>query len=290
MEQNYYKYKVENIISIDSIITMHNFNFDKHFSSKEESHDFYEFIFVKKGSLIVYQGDEKVELEQNEIIFHKPNVPHRISSNRNSNPSILIVSFSSKSQEMHFFDNRKFHLTNDLIQILNIVFDLGAKTFDIDSTTPDTKKMSLKENAIMGGIQSIKNMVEFFLIEIIKKEKSSNEKIGLFLSGDNLIDNIICYLKNNIYSNITIATLSKYFGYSKSFIFKEFKKKTNTTIINYFNELKIEEAKSLLRKGEHNITEISTLLAFDNPNYFSKVFKKFVGISPLKYQSKYNIL
>ena len=290
MEQNYYKYRVENIISIDSIITMHNFNFDQHFSSKSESHDFYEFVFVRSGSLNVYQENEKIELEQNEIVFHKPNIAHHIAANKNTNPSILIVSFSSKSQEMHFFDNKKFRLTNNLIQILNIIFDLGAKTFDIDSTTPDTKKMTLKENAIIGGIQSIKNMVEFFLIEIIKKEKTSNEKIGLFLSGDGLIDNMIHYLKNNIYSKVTISNLCNYFGYSKSFIFREFKKKTGNTIINYFNELKIEEAKILLRKKDNNISQISSLLSFDNPNYFSKVFKKITGISPLKYQSKYNML
>lgn len=290
MEQNYYKYKVENIISIDSIVTLHNFSFDSNFVSDKESHDFYEFVFCKKGSLIIHQGDNSTELNQNEIIFHKPNVIHYISSNKNSKPSILIVSFSSKSEEMHFFDNKKFLLSNDLIQIINIIFDLGAKTFDIDSTTPATKKMSLKENAIIGGIQSIKNMVEFFLLEIIKKERSSNEKIGLFLSGDNLIDNIIYYLKNNIHSNVSIANICEYFGYSKSFIFKEFKKKTGRTIINYFIELKIEEAKILLRKKENNISQVSSLLAFDNPNYFSKVFKKITGISPVEYKSKYNLI
>lgn len=50
------------------------------------------------------------------------------------------------------------------------------------------------------------------------------------------------------------------------------------------------EAKILLRKKENNISQVSSLLAFDNPNYFSKVFKKITGISPVEYKSKYNLI
>lgn len=289
MPQNYYKYKVENLISIDSIVTLHNFSFEKNFVAIPEKHDFYEFVFVKSGFLLVKQDENEIELEQNEIIFHKPNVMHSISSYKNTSPSVLIVSFSSKSDEMRFFDNRKFMLSKDIQQILSIIFDLGGKTFDIDNTTPATTKMSLKDNAILGGIQSIKNMLEFFLIEIIKKETSTNENIGLFLSGDNLIDNVIYYLKNNIYSKIVISDLCNQFGYSKSCIFKEFKRKTSQTIIDYFTHLKIDEAKRLLKKRENNISQVSALLAFDNPNYFSKVFKKITKISPSEYKAKYSI-
>ena len=290
MPQNYYKYKVENLISIDSIVTMHNFNLDRGFVAVPEKHDFYEFVFVKQGSLLVTQEKEEIELSQNEIIFHKPNIMHTVASFKNTSPSILIASFSSKSEEMKFFDNKKFSLTKDLLQILNIIFDLGEKTFDIDNTTPATKKMKLKETAIVGGIQSIKNMLEFFLIEIIKKETSTNENIGLFLSGDNLIDNVVYYLKNNIYSKVEISNLCENFGYSKSHIFKKFKQKTGQTIIDCFTHLKIDEAKRLLRKKENNISQVSSLLAFDNPNYFSKVFKKITGVSPSKYKEKYSIV
>lgn len=290
MTQNYYKYKVENLISIDSIVTMHNFHLDKGFIAVPEKHDFYEFVFVKQGLLLAIQEKEEIELGQNEILFHKPNIMHTVASYKNTSPSILIISFSSKSEEMKFFDNRKFTLSKDLLQILNIIFDLGEKTFDIDNSTPATKKMDLKDNAIVGGIQSIKNMLEFFLIEIIKKETSTNENIGLFLSGDNLIDNVIYYLRNNIYSRIEISDICVKFGYSKSHIFKEFKHKTGQTIIDYFTQLKIDEAKRLLRKKENNISQVSSQLAFDNPNYFSKVFKKITGLSPSEYKEKCSIV
>ena len=289
MQQNYYKYKVENLISIDSIVTMHNFSLEKGFVSIPEKHDFYEFAFVTKGVLLAIQDGNEVEVKQDEIIFHKPNTLHVVAAHKNTSPSILIVSFSSKSEEMRFFDNKKFTLSKDIIQILNIIFDLGNKTFDIDNTTPATKKMKLKDNAVLGGIQSIKNILEFFLIEIIKKERASNENFSLFFSGSDLIDNIIYYLKNNIYSKIEISDLCKRFGYSKSHIFKVFKRKTGQTIIDCFTHLKIEEAKKLLRKKENNISQVSSMLSFDNPNYFSKVFKKIIKMSPSDYRERHNI-
>lgn len=290
MPQNYYKYKVENLISIDSIVTLHNFDLEKDFIAEPEKHDFYEFVFVKKGSIIAKQDDNEISLEQNQIIFHKPNIMHSIVATNDTAPSVLIVSFSSKSEEMHFFDNKVFDLTKGVIQILDIIFDLGSKTFDIDNTTPTTTKMHLKENAIIGGIQSIKNMLEFFLIELIKNESNREENIGLFLSGNNLIDNVIYYLKSNVYTRVDIEDISNRFGYSKSYIFKEFKRKTGNTIINYFTRLKIDEAKRLLKKKENNISQVSNLLAFDNPNYFSKVFNKIAKMTPSQYKAKYNII
>ena len=290
MQQNYYKYKVENLISIDSIVTLHNFNLDNNFIAEPEKHDFHEFVYVKKGELLAVQDENIIELKQDDIIFHKPNVMHSVMAHNNTSPSILIISFSTKSDEMKFFDNRVFKLNRDLVQILNIIFDLGGKTFDIDNTTPATTKMHLKENAIIGGIQSIKNMLEFFLIELIKKEKSTNENIGIFLSGDSLIDNVIYYLKNNVNKRIDIDNICQTFGYSKSYLFKEFKRKTGQTIIDYYTHLKIDEAKRLLRKKRMNISQVSSMLSFDNPNYFSKVFKKVTKMSPSQYKERFNII
>ena len=61
------------------------------------------------------------------------------------------------------------------------------------------------------------------------------------------------------------------------------------TIIDYFTHLKIDEAKKLLRKRENNISQVSSILSFDNPNYFSKVFKKVTMMSPSKYRERHNI-
>ena len=54
----------------------------------------------------------------------------------------------------------------------------------------------------------------------------------------------------------------------------------------YFTELKIKQAKQLLRENELSVREISEKLAFTTPDYFTKTFKRVAGITPLAYKKR----
>ena len=56
-------------------------------------------------------------------------------------------------------------------------------------------------------------------------------------------------------------------------------------IMHYYNSLKIKEARKLIREGNYNISQISDLLHFDNPQYFSKCFKRFSNMTPREYKA-----
>ena len=55
----------------------------------------------------------------------------------------------------------------------------------------------------------------------------------------------------------------------------------------YMTNLKIEEAKVLIREEKHSISQISEMLCYDNPHYFSRVFKADIGMTPSEYKNKY---
>lgn len=282
MRLKYYHYKVKDLIKIKNIVTMHHFKLDKNFKSLNESHDFYEFVFCKRGSLQVKQDSKETLLNENEIIFHAPNVTHGIKADGISPVEIYIISFDSKSEQMSYFNNKKLKVPHKLITFLNMIFDVGSKTFDIDNTTPNTLKMELKYDAELGGIQSITNLLEFFLIELIKDQ--NEDELSFFINSNELVDSILEYLKNNIENQISIDEIANKFSYSKSYIFKEFKKVTKETIMSYYIKLKINAAKEYLRKTDKSINEIAAILKFSDTNYFIKVFKKITKTTPKKYR------
>lgn len=285
MKHNYYKYKVTNLIKIKNIVTMHNFNFDKNFVSFKEKHDFYEFVYCKKGPLIVSQDNIDILLKENEIIFHSPNVIHGVKTDGYNNASVYIVSFVSLSKQINYFNNKVMNVPSRLKTILNMIFEVGSETFDIDNSTPNTLKMELKEDAALGGIQSVTNLLEFFLIELIKSQGTEN--INFLINSNELIDQVISYLKDNVENKINIEDITNKFGYSKSLLFKEFKKATNNSIMSYYNKLKIDKAKYYLRKTNKSIGEITNILCFTDQNYFTKAFKKITGTTPRKYKYQY---
>ncbi|MBC8062868.1 MAG: helix-turn-helix transcriptional regulator [Clostridiaceae bacterium] len=100
------------------------------------------------------------------------------------------------------------------------------------------------------------------------------------------VDKIINYMTENYTNNITLQELSNYVHTSPSYLGNIFKQITGKSTINYFIEIRLNKAKSLLTDG-FTVSETSKLVGFNDVFYFSRVFKKFEGISPSQYVNLY---
>jgi two-component system response regulator YesN len=94
------------------------------------------------------------------------------------------------------------------------------------------------------------------------------------------------YIKNNYKSQITIEDISDLMHLSTSYIGRIFKKETGRNVLQYLNEYRVERAKILLKEGEFQINEITFMVGYSNPAYFSNVFRRISGVSPKKYMQK----
>lgn len=99
-----------------------------------------------------------------------------------------------------------------------------------------------------------------------------------------LISMVTHYMSENIENKLTLNDLSNYIGYSESQIYRLFFKETNFAPITYFIHMKINRACQLLENTDLKVKQIALKLGFDDPYYFSRIFKKIIGQSPLKYK------
>ncbi|MGB8455085.1 MAG: helix-turn-helix transcriptional regulator [Anaerocolumna sp.] len=88
------------------------------------------------------------------------------------------------------------------------------------------------------------------------------------------------YIQNHIYDKHTLNDVAKAIGISPNYLSALFKSYNQLGFTNYVTRLKIKTAQALLAKEHLKIYQISEKLGFDNPQYFSKVFKKYTGYSP----------
>lgn len=100
-----------------------------------------------------------------------------------------------------------------------------------------------------------------------------------------IIDDAIRYMQENIYDNITLQELCEHFHYSPSRFSSLFKQKTGYSPIDYFIQLKMQKASQLLDFSDQSIKDIAATFGFDDPYYFSRRFRKTIGLSPKKYRS-----
>jgi AraC-like DNA-binding protein/mannose-6-phosphate isomerase-like protein (cupin superfamily) len=288
MEKKYYKHKLENLLVISKIITIHYFEFDKRFVSHVESHDFWELVYADKGDLICTSDGNEVVLKEGEVIFHKPGVSHALRADGKRAPNIFIVSFECKSEAIRFFEDRHMVVDKSLLRFVFAILEESRKTFDLPYSDPELKKMKLLDSPALGGRQVIKSYLEILLIGLMRQAAESTRSETVFLPRDHfyehISDRVISYMKEHIRERLEIEDICKALHYNKSYIFKQFKKTTNCSIMSYFVKLKIEEAKKMLRETSMSIGEISIQLSFDTPNYFSKTFKKFTGYTPTTYR------
>ncbi len=104
------------------------------------------------------------------------------------------------------------------------------------------------------------------------------------LRGENVLDDIQSYIIDNVSSNITVKDICSKFFINRQKLYLLFKTKLNVSVKEYITSLRIERAKQLLSEDDKTLDVIAEETGFSDYNYFIRVFKKNVGISPLKYR------
>ncbi|SIR31323.1 response regulator transcription factor [Halanaerobium kushneri] len=92
------------------------------------------------------------------------------------------------------------------------------------------------------------------------------------------------YLKHNFNQEISLEHTAKEINVSSGYLSHLFKEKSGISFTEYLNQLRISEAKKLLRNKGLKIYQIADQTGYNNPYYFSRVFKKVTGISPTEYR------
>ena len=108
--------------------------------------------------------------------------------------------------------------------------------------------------------------------------------------GEEIASNIIVgevtrYIENNYKEDIALQDVAGLFGYSDVYFCKLFKQNFGKNFITYLNEFRIEKAKELLSDPQINIKDVSIEAGYRDANYFTRVFKRMVGVTPSEYRN-----
>ncbi|MDW2796207.1 AraC family transcriptional regulator [Clostridium boliviensis] len=101
--------------------------------------------------------------------------------------------------------------------------------------------------------------------------------------SDNIQD-CVTYIDLHYNENLTLKKMAEYLNLNSSYLSTLFKKELGKTVTEYITQTRIKQALLLLNSTKHSIREVANQCGFDDINYFSRIFKKYEGMSPSSYR------
>lgn len=286
MKITYIKTNLKTIVNISKIVMIHYYEFDRNFVFSGEAHDFWELVYVDRGAVEIKRDEETIVLRQGELVFHKPNEFHSIRA-LDSSPNFFVISFVCDSAAMDHFVRYETKLDASLKPYISSIIKEAKAAYSLKKNDPYQGKLIRRSDAPVGAEHLIKLYLEQLLVFLVRSITDGG-KTGVFPNKESMETHLVVAVKQliaeHIYEPFSVSALCATLGYSKSYLSKIFRLQSGSTIADYAREKKIERAKELIREGIYNFTEISDRLAFDNPQYFSRVFKRMTGLTPTEFR------
>jgi len=129
-------------------------------------------------------------------------------------------------------------------------------------------------------IEELESMVGRFFGELEESVHRHTDQQQSFI-----LSKIYDYVNENYASDITLSALADELHLNYSYLSTYFKQRTNENLTAFINRVRVDKAKELLLNHELSISEISRMTGFSEHNYFSKVFKKITGMTPVEYRN-----
>lgn len=291
MEFNLHSFNTQ--MNVSKIANIHYFEFTNHYHTRNDSHNFCELLYVDKGTLSVYSENFSGVLCVNQMIIHRPNEIHSLTTSDTVAPNVIIVGFECESEELVPFSKKPTTLTAEQIKTLSRVLQEGMNVFEPPYDVPNTPHMPKRKQYLFGADQLLKISLESFLISLVRELEMPDAPSVSGITTNSAIGAVHQYIKENYTGKITLDNLCFLFAMNKTTLCRAFRQEYGITVGEYINSLRIREAKSLLRSGEYSSTQISEKLGFSSVHYFSRIYKKTTGQTPSEYlksvKSKLNL-
>lgn len=101
-----------------------------------------------------------------------------------------------------------------------------------------------------------------------------------------MVSRVTHFMSENVESKLTLAQIASYAGYSESYFYRRFVRETRMAPIDYFIHLKINKASVYLIKTSMSVAQIAAKLGFSSADYFSRTFRRIVGISATEFRKQ----
>lgn len=267
-------------LTYDLIAFSHS-KFENDWVSLEHQHPYCEILFIISGSGFYVQNNHKIPLKRGDLVIINTNVPHTELSSYDNPLEYAVFSLNKLffSNEMNVeVSSLALDPANTFLPLLYFDFSPHYQFF-MDNIALFEQELHNKKQYYQAFLRNLFNNL---LITILRHTRLMESPVYDYIPNKNMrIPSLVSeYIQKYYSSNLTLEILSNHFFINKYYLIHSFKSVFKTTPIQYLNKVRIEKAKILLETTDFSITDISGMVGFNSPAYFTKLFKRQTQQTP----------
>lgn len=241
---------------------------ENHYRERKEGIEEYIYLYCTAGKGKVVIKGKTFLMKEHEALCIPRFAGHRYFADEKEPWSLLWVHFKGEDtgeyplEECRLIQFESESATNRMMFLFDLLFRV------------------LSANYTQGNFIYISQVLQMILAETYYREKTG----GIPLQNKHVTD-MIRYMEQNLDRNLTLEDLADEFELSKSYLNYIFQKYTQHAPLSFFTALKVKRACKLLRSTNLPVYAVASRLGYEDPYYFSRIFKKNVGVSPREYRN-----
>ena len=233
--------------------------------------DDYQLLYIHTGKVRFYFGEQEHVISQNSMVLCRPGDP-QVYYQDDDNPDIYWVHFTGSDVEQ-VLDGYQLPRHQN-------IFYVGVKSDFPWLYNQMIQELELKrvnfERALILTLQQI----------FLSMNRSMQEKNKTHAEMSMFIEHATHYFRENYNQNIMIEEYAREHNVTPHWFTVNFKKITKFTPMQYVISLRIESAMNLLENTDYSISQVAEAVGYDNALYFSRIFRKYTGMSPSDYKKR----
>ncbi len=285
-------FEITELFKINKFYTMFSRNCENGSRSNDESHDFWECLYIIDGGIHQSVDGKIYSVEKGDMIFCKPLAFHHSYAESEQTAKLFVFSFSMEKHPDDFATDTVYRLNAEQKKIIHKLIDfaerLAEKVHFTEEEIDSQKETYINYDFIRPLLAFSKNPANMSIAETYICE--------LFLSIYNFGDTVneadsfhagvykkaVLFMSDNISAKLSLCDIAKHCCVSETSLKKIFLNYSNLGIHEHFLKMKINHAITLLKSGERT-SEIASQIGFSSQAYFSAAFKRETGLTPREY-------
>lgn len=238
--------------------------------SNPHYHSHFEIYYMQEGGCRYFIDDRSLDVEAGDIIFVPKGIIH--CTNYDSDPhSRLLINFTEE------------YIPEDILPLLSE----SKYLYRSRETGKNIEELFNKiESEYLNADSFSKALLKCYTTAMLYLMLRCPGNRDEATTGNDLIDSIVKYIKQNYMTDIKLSTVAKMKSVSQEHLSRTFKSCTGLGFNEYVTLLRLRKAEEMiLNEPDKTISDIAYECGFNDGNYFSYKFKKQYGVSPIKLRS-----